>query len=850
MKHVLSLTLALFAAVALPNFALAERDLSKLDVINGGYPHAFFFRSCEGMAANKSVSYEKWDKTFSRLSGIIGKCLDEEVIGRGDRNPEFFSRFKKAHPNQAVLLHFNGNARDPRFRRDRFFDGHWVYGAAVNLTRPMKAEGGEVDIQVSDTTRFRTNMGRYQTSNDDIGICLRNADGTLNWFESEQVQLVSVDHAKKTLRVRRGAYGSKPRAFPKGAAVAPHVTEGPWGARNNIMWFYNYSTTCPRDADGRQAKDALIDDLAEWFGPGGELEAYDGLEFDVLHNHAMGMLPDVNADGTADKGVVDGVDVYQAGVVTFIRELRERMGDNFIIQADGHSVRSQRAFTLLNGIESEGWPDLRDARIEDWNGGMNRHLYWAETSRKPVFNYINHKFNESTEKPGVMRRPKTPWSTHRLVMAAGVFTDAAICYAFTPPPDENGMIGVWDELWAGTEQRLGWLGQPITPTTRMAMDEKNRLGDLASIAKQLKGRGVSISMDGDAIRLEAKAPPTDRMVLTLPKAPCDGPDLTVSLRARGEPMADCPPEVARLTYVGAGSGDLALTRPDLPERGVKVRGAEAEVDLINGLGGRVSWNQRITIGGETHAGYDIHPPYKNGKGYVFWQRVVDLPEGKVSLRYFTGMSEKSPSRSDGIWYQVFIAEINDNGKTGKLEKINETDQNAYEWRKHEVDLSRWAGKGVLLKFVADCGPNDNATTDQGRWGDVEIVTSVKRATTRPERYMTWTGPQAFTSGFYFSNINSPTVDITLEFEGSEPIWIEALSAHAAPDAVYREFEKGIVIANPGPREVTFGLGKIAPGKQFRRIQASSKQDTVTNDGKSVGAKVTLGPKDALFLATR
>ena len=58
------------------------------------------------------------------------------------------------------------------------------------------------------------------------------------------------------------------------------------------------------------------------------------------------------------------------------------MGDEFIIQGDGElgpgGVRSQRAWEILNGIESEGWPNLSDWEFEDWSGGMNRHFFWRK----------------------------------------------------------------------------------------------------------------------------------------------------------------------------------------------------------------------------------------------------------------------------------------------------------------------------------------------------------------------------------------------------------------------------------------------------------------------------------------
>ena len=59
--------------------------LGKLRILNGEYPRVFFFRQAEGQAAQTSVSYEQWEKTFERLMGIEGKVLEEEVPGRSIR---------------------------------------------------------------------------------------------------------------------------------------------------------------------------------------------------------------------------------------------------------------------------------------------------------------------------------------------------------------------------------------------------------------------------------------------------------------------------------------------------------------------------------------------------------------------------------------------------------------------------------------------------------------------------------------------------------------------------------------------------------------------------------------------
>jgi len=40
---------------------------------------------------------------------------------------------------------------------------------------------------------------------------------------------------------------------------------------------------------------------------------------------------------------------------------------------------------------------------------------------------------------------------------------------------------------------------------------------------------------------------------------------------------------------------------------------------------------------------------------------------------------------------------------------------------------------------------------------------------------------------------------------------------------------------------------MLPGKKLRRFKGTPRQDPATNNGESVAAKVTLGPRDGLFL---
>ena len=997
------------------------RDMEELTILGPNYPRVFFFRATERACSPKAYpTYESWEHDFSGLMGIMGKCLEEECQGRQPRNPEFFTRFKQRHPNQVVLLHLNGNSRDPLYEAETFFPGHWIYRKAVTITEDVPAEPGESVIHVSDARGFKTNTGRYRAHNDDIAL-FGMKDGKHDWQHCEHVQLVLVNYGANTITVKRGCYGSKPLAFKKNESrAAAHQAEGPWGRNNHFLWYYNFSIHCPKDAEGKTCSDRLVDDLARWFGKGGPLDAFDGLEFDVHFNTTRG---DTDGDGLEDHGFIDGKNNYGIGVVEFGRQLRARMGEDFIIQADGAlgkgGARSQRNWGIYNGIESEGWPNLHEWEIDDWSGGLNRHFFWQENARKPAFNYINHKWVQGVPgQPGRTRPVRVPFSRHRLVFAAGQFFDSMICYSSPPglptstgyvywerdvtvPADarlvfhigmgpkspersdgvwfkvcaaelrdgkpgpykdlfevsskehkwlpqsvlleeyagktvrlkfitdcgpnddattdqaswgdvkiespggterlmssdlpttgmclrdgeekpidpktggrvayEEGLdIGgtslpaysthppyrrlvkrdkfpIWDEFVRGADNVLGWLGKPEGPAVHLAEKTPDLLrgtGRGAALAKQIAGR-VTATAGAEGVTIRSENPDAKSLKFAIRNIPTKGEDLYVSLTMKASPMDGYPREMARFVQVAASGGIVDLMPGKPLGTGMCLRGGKEE-PIDRASGARVTPSRR-EVGGKALPAFAVHPPWRDGTGYTFWTKEVEVP-ADTELRFCIGMGPKSPERSDGVWFQVFAAPVTDDG-VGDYVKIFEKSSKAHEWLPQTVSLADYAGKRARLKFVADAGPNDNATTDHAYWGDVKIATRGKSEAelTPSVQYMTWVNDKWFTSTFYFRHIRTDQVDLSFTIESTEPVVIQSITAHAHPDAMYRVFEKGLVLANPSRKPYAFDLKSITPDRAYRRIQATKFQDTTANNGEPVGDTVTLGERDALFL---
>lgn len=517
-------------------------------LLKAGYPRAFFFRRSENMIV---AGYDNWEKTFKRLGGIMGKTQNEELVNRKISLP-FFQKFKERNPSQAVFLHYNGNARDP-LDGEIFFQGHWLYYEGTPLLESISDKSGQLTIKVKDASVFKLKTGRNKNKNDDLAICGTNADGSLNWNYAEQLVLTDADYTNNTITVKRGQYGSRPLMFAAGkSVVSPHISEGPWGEANNLLWLYNHSSACPKDPKGRTCDDILIEDIASKFKPGGELFLFDGVEFDVLwnelknENNESARKVDVDADGRGDNGILKGINVYSVGVFNFCKNLRSAMGTDKIIMADGMTAMFQRGAGYLNGIESEGWPHLKDPEVNDWSGGWNRHLFWNENSFQPAFNYINFKYAQNITPPPVGRQ--------RLGWAVSQMLDANITsggYVLDKPVDGIS-LAIIDEFVAGVKQKKYWLGYPKGHTVRLALQQPDLLKNKGvqpdeKFLKNFAGEDLAVKTQGNTIALNTSK--QGNMKFAIENIPADGPDLMISLKIKCDPRKGYPANMPRLLHV-------------------------------------------------------------------------------------------------------------------------------------------------------------------------------------------------------------------------------------------------------------------------------------------------------------
>ena len=117
----------------------------------------------------------------------------------------------------------------------------------------------------------------------------------------------------------------------------------------------------------------------------------------------------------------------------------------------------------------------------------------------------------------------------------------------------------------------------------------------------------------------------------------------------------------------------------------------------------------------------------------------------------------------------------------------------------------------------------------------------------PNDYFGYVNQEPFELSFYFFDVLSETITLNLTVEGRAAIELINVSAHAAPDLVLREFDHGLVLANPDPSAShTVDLEQLFPGLKLRKISGSDP----VNDGSRVGRTITLPARDAMILRKR
>lgn len=89
----------------------------------------------------------------------------------------------------------------------------------------------------------------------------------------------------------------------------------------------------------------------------------------------------------------------------FGQTLRRKLGGDKLILADCTRIDMQRNYSVIDGIEAEGFPAVDDFDADKWSQAMNRMRFWMANNFGNGLSYINFKYR-TKEVPTVSLPPE------------------------------------------------------------------------------------------------------------------------------------------------------------------------------------------------------------------------------------------------------------------------------------------------------------------------------------------------------------------------------------------------------------------------------------------------------------
>ncbi len=123
--------------------------------------------------------------------------------------------------------------------------------------------------------------------------------------------------------------------------------------------------------------------------------------------------------------------------------------------------------------------------------------------------------------------------------------------------------------------------------------------------------------------------------------------------------------------------------------------------------------QQHTRGTSKHA-IVMHPPWKPGGGTIFTEYMLKLPDTTpIKLNFSNAIRDHTEAEppSDGVTFRVWAGD----------QKLFERHTDSKVWLDDQADLSRFAGKKILLRLESHPGPKRNTTCDSSYWGEPTII---------------------------------------------------------------------------------------------------------------------------------
>lgn len=448
--------LSILSGLLLSSGALAQ--MSQKTVFTDNFPKIVSFRGEYAKPYNDS--YAQWEDGNLPSDGVIKKYGNWDEMHKVNLlTQEWAETFQENYPEALMQLHWNmrSHRNDQPGSSDRYFPGHWLSFPGSHLS--VSISNTSTSIVVDDLTPFNRiskNTGTFK--NPVLLLVELDAQGNRLWDNYEFIEMTEINESDNTILVKRAQALSTARSFAKGVYVAPMCTR----LSNPGLFDYNWSNLCPKDANGKQASDIVLDELKDLMLNGGDLQHLNGICFDVLQWHPRESTVDTNNDGIADGGIINGVNHFREGALTMQEEIRAALGDECILTSDSYETINQRATHLFNGMESEGLVAHNDA-FRGIAKTINIYSFWEEfCTAGNRFNYIVSKINNQIDISNTD-------NYRRLCLG----TATCLGVSMTRPVN----LEPFDEQMAGSEQTVNWLGAPVGDMLRLAKQQPDLINN-------------------------------------------------------------------------------------------------------------------------------------------------------------------------------------------------------------------------------------------------------------------------------------------------------------------------------------------------------------------------------------
>jgi len=506
--------LAMLLLTASPSAAQSPSPPAGLEIVTEGFPRVVNMRNESRLATNYFPANYNF---FRSLDGVVMKPLNEEMPPTaGGNRPGWLDGYAASNPTKLYLAHFNHYAWQPVLMQEvSLFPGHYFYREATVPTQDIQPS--DTNIPIAHVSRILYVSQGTNIFNPHAIIVRTDANGERLWDQAEYIKILAVDTNTSVLTVQRNFMPWAPTPLPTWPAdghtqIAAAITEYDLDGLGG-KFSINYSTNCPTDAQGRTATDVVLDYLAKEFSPTGRCARAHGIAFDAPFERpfsASKFLPDLNNNGSGADDAAENYESYRLGYYMFLKRLRERMGTNFIMTADARS-ETQRAVSLLNGMESEGFPyHVKDPYLTYWSSSFNQFAYWKRALTLPFDANYAHLKDTSGAFPVEADRPK---NLTRLVLGGIVCNGAIATAAFLPNPTYAAFpTNLWDEGTRGVDMVHNWLGPPLGGIVRLATQTPDLFNGegislTSAFISQFNSPDATITKVGDYLRFRHNGTP-------------------------------------------------------------------------------------------------------------------------------------------------------------------------------------------------------------------------------------------------------------------------------------------------------------------------------------------------------